>query len=68
MEKTVRIFHYISFIKYPLLFLSLYFSYRPLLFEEASAGLFEDLNTALIFIGLGLSLDSLKDYNKLTWL
>ena len=27
-----------------------------------------DTNTGLIFLGLGISLDSLKDYKKLTWL
>ena len=68
MEKTIKIFHYISFIKYPLMLLGVFFSYRPLFFPDASPGMFADQNTALIFIGLALSLDSLKDYNKLTWL
>lgn len=61
-----RVFHYISFIKYPILLLALFFAYRPIFNEQVEA--VAQLNTSLILMGLGLGLDSLKDYTKLNWL
>ena len=66
MNSIIRLFHYISFIKYPLLAVAVYFCYRPVLFDDSNY--LGDTNTGLIFLGLGISLDSLKDYKKLTWL
>lgn len=65
MEKVIKIFHYISFIKYPILIIGVYYFYKPYFSETKN--IFENFNYGLIFIGLGLGLDSLKDYGKLTW-
>ena len=46
--------------------LGLYFAYEPILMEKSDT--LTGLNTGLILIGLGISLDSLKDYGKLNWL
>ncbi|MEL7119732.1 MAG: hypothetical protein AAFO07_09835 [Bacteroidota bacterium] len=66
MEKVIRIFHYLSFTKYPIILIGLYYCYRPILFDNSS--FFQDINVGLIFIGLGIGLDSLKDSGKLNWL
>ena len=65
MEKVIKVFHYISFIKYPILIIGIYYFYKPYFSEDVN--ILENLNTGLIFIGTGLGLDSLKDYGKLTW-
>ena len=46
--------------------LGLYFMYEPILMENSDS--LTGLNTGLILVGLGISLDSLKDYGKLNWL
>lgn len=66
MKKIIRILHYISFSKYPILLISIYFCYKPIL--QSDTDFFKNLNIGLIFLGVGLSLDSLKDYKKLNWL
>lgn len=66
MDKLIKILHYTSLIKYPILLIGIYFFYKPLLIENSN--LYEDYNHGLIFFGLGIGLDSLKDYQKLTWL
>jgi len=66
MEKLIKIFHYISFIKYPLLLIALYFCYKPVLLDQID--FLENFNIGLIFLGLAIGLDSLKDYEKLNWL
>ena len=66
MKRVLNTFHLISHIKYPLLILALYFLYRTILFDAEPS--LEDINTALILMGIGISLDSLKDYGKLNWL
>lgn len=66
MEKIIKLFHYVSFIKYPILLLGVYFVYKPILFEEAD--FLTNTNKGLILAGLGIGLDSLKDYNKLNWI
>ena len=66
MEKVIRIFHYFSFIKYPVLIIGLYYFYKPLF--SKSSNFLENYNYGLIFFGIALGLDSLKDYGKLTWL
>lgn len=43
VEKVIRIFHFISFVKYPILLLGLFFVYRPILSEASD--LFVDFNT-----------------------
>lgn len=66
MKNIIRFFHYLSFIKYPILVIGIYYFYKPILSENSN--LLENLNYGLIFLGLGMGLDSLKDYGKLTWL
>lgn len=66
MEKVIKIFHYISFIKYPISLIGMYYFYKPIFFGNAN--LLESYNYGLIFLGLGIGLDSLKDYEKLTWI
>jgi len=66
MEKVIKLFHYFSFIKYPILFIGIYYFYKPYFSEGIN--LLESYNYGLIFFGLGMGLDSLKDYGKLTWL
>ena len=66
MAGLIRVFHYVSFVKYPLLLLALYFIYRPILFDDTDV--VSNFNTGLIFMGIGFGLDSLKDYKKLNWL
>jgi len=44
----------------------MYYFYKPLFIK--STNLFENYNYGLIFLGLGMGLDSLKDYAKLTWI
>lgn len=66
MEKVIKLFHYISYIKYPVLIIGIFFFYEP--FFTNYSNLFESYNSGLIFLGLGMGLDSLKDYGKLTWI
>ncbi|MEM8895917.1 MAG: hypothetical protein AAGC88_15145 [Bacteroidota bacterium] len=66
MEKVIRAFHYLSFIKYPILLIGLYFYSKP--FFSDGDDMLSNMNTGLIFVGIGISLDSLKDYGKLNWL
>jgi len=61
-----KIFHYISFIKYPVMLLALFCVYRPAFNDQIDPVV--ALNTGLILMGVGLGLDSLKDYKKLNWL
>ena len=66
MEKVIKVFHYFSYIKYPILIIGIYYFYKP--FFSENSNLLEDYNYGLILLGLGMGLDSLKDYGKLTWL
>ena len=66
MEKVIKIFHYVSFIKYPILIIAVYYMYLP--FFDTSVNMLESYNKGLIIFGFAMSLESLKDYNRLTWL
>jgi uncharacterized membrane protein YidH (DUF202 family) len=66
MEKVIKIFHYISFIKYPILIVAVYYMYKP--FFNNHENLLESYNTGLIVFGIAMAFESLKDYNRLTWL
>lgn len=61
-----KIFHYLSFIKYPIMALALYFVYQPVFNDQINV--VAGLNKGMILMGVGLGLDSLKDYKKLNWL
>ncbi|MEM9983313.1 MAG: hypothetical protein AAF734_12515, partial [Bacteroidota bacterium] len=63
------LFHYVSYLQYPLLFLALFFAYRPYFIEtgfttEKVSIILQNLNNALIFMGLGISFSTLQDTTK----
>ncbi|CAM4154731.1 MULTISPECIES: hypothetical protein [Flavobacterium] len=63
------IFHYISYLQYPLMLIGLYFAFIPYLsgmeiVKENPKLIFENLNSVLIFMGLGTSFSSLQDTSK----
>ena len=63
------VFQYISYLQYPLMLVALYFSFIPYLsglekLRENPTLLFDNLNSALIFMGLGISFSSLQDTTK----
>ncbi|MGD1840954.1 MAG: hypothetical protein ACFB0B_08675 [Thermonemataceae bacterium] len=63
------LFHYVSYLQYPLLFLALFFAYRPYfigmdLTTEKASIILQNLNNALIFMGLGISFSTLQDTTK----
>lgn len=63
------LFHYISYLQYPLILVGLYFAIKPYLngFEYLKGNpdlIFRCLNTCLIFMGLGISFSSLQDTRK----
>lgn len=63
------IFHYISYLQYPLMIVALYFAFSPYLggfaaLKQNPGLFFESLNSALIFMGLGISFSSLQDTTK----
>ncbi|GAA4277837.1 hypothetical protein [Aquimarina mytili] len=64
MEKTFKIFHYISFLQYPFLIIALYYCYKPIIFESEDFA--SDYNFGLLFLGIGLSFTSLADIKKRT--
>lgn len=60
-------FHYISYLQYPLMLVSLYFAFKPYLqgAEQLDPDvIFESLNSLLIFMGLAISFSSLQDTTK----
>ena len=62
-------FHYISYLQYPLMLIGLYFVFNPYLsgvekLRENPDLIFQNLNNALIFMGLGISFSSLQDTSK----
>ena len=63
------VFQYISYLQYPLMLIALYFAFIPYLsglekLRENPSLLFDNLNSALIFMGLGISFSSLQDTTK----
>ncbi|MEM6686602.1 MAG: hypothetical protein AAF617_12545, partial [Bacteroidota bacterium] len=66
MEKVIRIFHYISFIKYPILIMAVYYMYKPYFTDGVNK--LESYNTGLIIFGVAMAFESLKDHKRLTWL
>lgn len=69
MDKTFRVFHYVSFLQYPFLIAALYYSYKPIIigidsFEKAE--LIANYNLVLLFFGIAFSFTSLADITKRT--
>lgn len=64
-----KLFHYTSYLQYPLLLIGLYFVLSPYLYgieyiKNDINLFFKQLNTSLIFMGLGVSFSSLQDTTK----
>ncbi|KXX69782.1 hypothetical protein [Flammeovirga sp. SJP92] len=62
-------FNYLSYLQYPLMLIAVYFMLSPYLLglEHLKANpqiVFENLNSVLIFIGLGTGFSSLQDTTK----
>ncbi len=62
MKKATQLFHYISYLQYPLMLIGIYYCYKPLITEGAS--IWADYNKALVFIGLSISFATLQDTTK----
>lgn len=64
-----KFFHYISYLQYPLMLVSLFYAFKPYLYgiealKENPSLLVESANLTLVFIGLGISFSSLQDTTK----
>lgn len=64
-----QFFHYVSYLQYPLMLIAMYFTFKPYFhglgkLTESPDLLFQDLNSVLIFMGLGVSFSSLQDTTK----
>ena len=62
-------FHYISYLQYPLMLIGMYFAFKPYLqgiehIQKNPDLIFQNLNSVLIFMGLGISFSSLQDTTK----
>ncbi|MAG87359.1 hypothetical protein [Zunongwangia profunda] len=62
-------FHYISYLQYPLILVGLYFVIKPYFggfeyLKENPDLIFKNLNSCLLFMGLGISFSSLQDTTK----
>ncbi len=67
--KFKTIFHYISYLQYPLMLIGLYFALSPYFngiekIKENPDLIFKNLNSTLIFMGLGVGFSSLQDTTK----
>jgi hypothetical protein len=62
MKDPKKLFHYSSYLQYPLMLVGLYFVYKPFVYGYDS--IWVDYNKALIFLGLGISFSTLQDTQK----
>jgi F0F1-type ATP synthase membrane subunit c/vacuolar-type H+-ATPase subunit K len=62
MKNLKALFHYISYLQYPLMLVGLYYVYKPLIFSPLS--IWVDYNKALVFVGLAISFSTLQDTAK----
>ncbi len=62
MKNAKQIFHYISYLQYPIMLAALYFSFRPLLTNLITIWI--DYNKALMFMGIAISFSTLQDTQK----
>lgn len=62
MNNPKVLFHYISYLQYPLLVVGLFYCYKP--FFDNYDLLWVDLNKGLVFFGLGISVSTLQDTRK----
>lgn len=64
MRGAKKIFHWISYLQYPLNLISLFYVFRPyydIFVSKSYDTIFANFNIALIFMGLGISLSTLQD-------
>jgi hypothetical protein len=62
MKDTRKLFHYISYLQYPLMLVGLFFCYKPFISDINS--LWVEFNRAMVFMGLGISMSTLQDTAK----
>ncbi len=62
MKNAKQVFHYISYLQYPIMLVALYFSFRPLLTNLVT--IWADYNKALMFMGIAISFSTLQDTQK----
>lgn len=59
MKDTKKLFHWISYLQYPLMLVGLFFCFKPIFGDINS--LWIEYNKALVFMGLGISMSTLQD-------
>ena len=67
MKKIKKLFHFISYLQYPLLLISLFYAVKPyydIFITNNKETIFINLNTALIFMGIAISFSTLQDTTK----
>lgn len=62
MKNAKQIFHYISYLQYPIMLVALYYSFLPL--TNNLATMWADYNKALMFMGIAISFSTLQDTQK----
>jgi hypothetical protein len=62
MRKIKQIFHLMSFLQYPAVITGLFYTLKP--YVDGGNVDLENLNNALVFVGLGISLSTLQDTSK----
>jgi hypothetical protein len=62
MKDPKKVFHYISYLQYPLMLVGVFYCYRP--FFDNYESIWSDINKGLIFFGLGISFSTLQDITK----
>lgn len=62
MMPTKDLFHYISYLQYPIMIIGTYYALKPILFGFDT--MLSDYNNLLIYLGLGISFSTLQDTQK----
>lgn len=64
MKNVTQFFHYISYLQYPIMLGGLYYAISPFLNGFDPETILENVNTLLVFMGLGISFSTLQDTSK----
>lgn len=62
MKNAKQIFHYISYLQYPIMAVAVYYSFLPL--TNNLATIWADYNKSLMFMGIAISFSTLQDTQK----
>lgn len=62
MKNAKQIFHYISYLQYPIMLVALYYSFLPL--TNNLVTIWADYNKSLMFMGIAVSFSTLQDTQK----